>query len=84
MRVSRREWLSLLLASAAAETLDLERLLWTPKAIITVPAMPIALHRGSLLTSGTLRALMDYNTKIANLHYEAHFMRYKLLADATV
>lgn len=36
---SRRSFLNLLLASAAAESVDFERLLWTPKPIITVPAI---------------------------------------------
>jgi hypothetical protein len=36
--LSRRALLQLLLASAAAEALDVERLLWVPKPIVTVPA----------------------------------------------
>jgi len=42
--MNRRSFLRFLLASAAAEavaeTIDIERLLWVPKPIITVPAMP--------------------------------------------
>lgn len=36
----RRDLLKLLLASAVAEAIDVEKLLWVPKPIITVPALP--------------------------------------------
>lgn len=36
----RRDFLRLLLASPLAATVDVEQLLWTPKPIIVVPAMP--------------------------------------------
>lgn len=38
--IDRRTLIKLLLASAVAEAVDVERLLWTPKPIITVPALP--------------------------------------------
>jgi hypothetical protein len=37
--MTRRDLLKLLLASAIAEAVDVEQMLWTPKPIITVPAM---------------------------------------------
>lgn len=48
MVVSRRSLLKLLLASAAAEVVDVEKLLWMPKSIITVPAMPVLEYRHNL------------------------------------
>ena len=36
--MNRRDFLRVLLASAVAESLDVEKLLWTPKPIITVPS----------------------------------------------
>lgn len=45
--MNRRAFLQLLTTGAIgaglAESIDLERLLWTPKPIITVPAMPKAM-----------------------------------------
>lgn len=41
MRPTRRDFLKLLLATSIAEAVDVEKLLWTPKPIITVPAGPI-------------------------------------------
>jgi len=38
--MTRRDLLRLLLASAMAEAVDVEQLLWVPRPIITVPAMP--------------------------------------------
>jgi hypothetical protein len=38
--MNRRAFLSLLAAAGAGATFDPERLLWVPKPIITVPAMP--------------------------------------------
>jgi hypothetical protein len=35
--MTRREMLRLMLASAAAEAIDFEKLLWVPKPIVTVP-----------------------------------------------
>lgn len=37
--ITRRSLLKLLLASATAEAVDFEKLLWTPKPIITVPGL---------------------------------------------
>lgn len=39
--MNRRDFLRLMLATAAAESVDFEKLLWTPKPIITVPAIPV-------------------------------------------
>lgn len=38
--MTRRELLRLLLAAPIAATLDVEKLLWTPGQMVTVPAMP--------------------------------------------
>jgi hypothetical protein len=38
----RRAFLELLVAAAAGLAVDPERLLWTPRTLITVPAMPDA------------------------------------------
>jgi hypothetical protein len=38
--MDRRSFLRLMLASAAAEAVDWERLVWTPQPIITVPELP--------------------------------------------
>lgn len=38
--MNRRDFLRILLASPIAATVDVEALIWTPKPIITVPAMP--------------------------------------------
>lgn len=42
--MTRRDLLKLLLSSAIAESIDVEKLLWTPKPIITVPTLPISLY----------------------------------------
>jgi hypothetical protein len=39
--VTRRDLLRALLALPIAATLDVEQLLWVPKPIIVVPAMPV-------------------------------------------
>lgn len=41
--MNRRDLLRLILAAPIAAVVDVERLLWTPKPIITVPAMPYGL-----------------------------------------
>lgn len=46
MTLTRRDWLRLLLAAPLAATVDVEQLLWVPKPIITVPAIPtLMFHR---------------------------------------
>lgn len=40
----RRDFLRLLLASPIAATVDVEQLLWVPKPIVVVPAMPTVLN----------------------------------------
>lgn len=37
---SRRDFLKLLLAAPIAATVDVEKLLWVPRPMVTVPAMP--------------------------------------------
>lgn len=37
--IDRRSFLRLMLASAAAESVDFEKLLWIPKPIVSVPSM---------------------------------------------
>lgn len=39
--MTRRDLMRLMLASALAEAIDVEQLLWVPKPIISVPAMPL-------------------------------------------
>lgn len=41
--MNRRDMLRLLLGSAAAAVVDFEKLLWVPKPIVVVPAMPLSL-----------------------------------------
>ncbi len=43
--MTRRDLLRLLLASAVTEAVDVERLLWTPKPIITVPARGVNVYK---------------------------------------
>lgn len=40
MEINRRSFLSFLLTTAAATTVDFEQLLWVPKPIIVVPELP--------------------------------------------
>ena len=40
---TRRDFLKILLSSAAAEAIDFEKLLWTPKTIVSVPALPVGI-----------------------------------------
>lgn len=42
--MNRRDLIRLLLAAPIATALDVEKLLWVPKPIVTVPAMPLAFH----------------------------------------
>lgn len=43
---SRRDFLKLLLAAPIAATVDVEKLLWVPTPMVTVPAMPwLVFHR---------------------------------------
>lgn len=49
MKVTRRDLLKLLLASAVAEAVDVEKLLWTPKAIVTVPGTWNAMTRSTVV-----------------------------------
>lgn len=44
MKIDRRSMLKLLLSTAVAEVVDVEKLLWVPKPIITVPALPVSLY----------------------------------------
>jgi len=44
--MNRRDFLRILLASAVAEAVDVEQLLWTPKPIITVPGRVIGVDWG--------------------------------------
>lgn len=52
--LTRRDVLRYLLATPLAVTLDVERLLWVPRPIITVPARPLMFHRDafSMVTRG--------------------------------
>lgn len=53
----RRDFLRLLLASPIAATLDVERLLWVPSPLVTVPAMPAALVGNRFVTPECVTAL---------------------------
>lgn len=56
--MTRRDLMRLLLASAIAEVVDVERLLWTPKPIVTVPALPrMMFHRDAFTL--TMETLVD-------------------------
>lgn len=50
---NRREILKLILAGAAGMALDPERLLWTPRAMITVPAPFLPMYHHSPITIET-------------------------------
>lgn len=69
--MTRRDLLRLLLASAAAEAVDFERLLWTPKPIVTVPAMPEVVFIKGLLRRDDLKFTINWlprYEKILDLH----------------
>lgn len=57
--ISRRGFLRLLLASPLAATVDVERLLWVPKPIITVPAMPWVSH-AQMVADAWEKLVRDY------------------------
>lgn len=40
--MTRRDLMRILLASAIAESVDVERLLWVPKPLVTVPTLPLS------------------------------------------
>lgn len=48
--MNRRDCLRLLLASSIAEAVDVERLLWVPRPMITVPTRTVFLPRGESFT----------------------------------
>ncbi len=48
MSMRRREVLRLLLAGAAGMAFDVERLLWTPGSLVSVPAMPTGYYYGTV------------------------------------
>jgi len=66
MRIDRRAFLRALAASAVGMTLDPERLLWVPKPMIVVPAMP-ALYTGGPATLLEWARRMDPDGKIARI-----------------
>lgn len=51
MKIDRRSFLRLLLASAAASTLDVEKLLWVPKPMIVVPGIPSGQNIGAVVAA---------------------------------
>ena len=65
---SRRDLFRYLLALPIAATLDVEKLLWVPKAIITVPAMP----KGHRITWDEINAILlrEYEPAIKRLLYQ--------------
>ena len=79
MTPDRRTFLRALLALPIAATFDVEKLLWVPKAIITVPAMPTNdvaelladLNRVTWqeVRGGVVRDLSDTMRHTALVHY---------------
>jgi hypothetical protein len=57
MRPDRRTFLRLMLATAAAEAVDFEKLLWTPRPIVTVPALPLEILDQTVAIPGTYGAI---------------------------
>jgi hypothetical protein len=55
--MTRRDLLRLLLASPLAAAVDVEHLLWTPRPIVTVPALPsyVTAAESDLYVLGLLR-----------------------------
>lgn len=60
--MDRRTLLKLMLSSALAEAVDFEKLLWVPKPIVTVPAMPRFIVDGNIFSQrwSTERAAMEW------------------------
>lgn len=81
MRLTRRDLLRLLLAAPIAAAVDVEQLLWTPKPIITVPAMPLAFHPDAFalamdpMTGVTIRFVQRFNVKRGMDFYGEHIDR---------
>lgn len=80
--VNRRDFLKLLLATPLAATVDVEQLLWVPKPIIVVPAMPGYVFYGGARGGGKanigriiVAAWEDYvrNAPLENI--QSHFYR---------
>lgn len=46
---SRRDMLRMMLAMPIAATLDIERLLWLPSPIVTVPALPASIDYAAIM-----------------------------------
>lgn len=51
MSIDRRSFLRLLLSSAAASTMDVEKLLWVPRPMIVVPAFPNNPNWGAIVAA---------------------------------
>lgn len=58
--MTRRDLLRLLLAAPIAATLDVEKLLWVPKPIVTVPAMPQWCYLTKDVTLAEYQRLFNY------------------------
>jgi hypothetical protein len=81
MNLSRRAWLRAAMMGAAGLTLDPEQLLWTPKAMIVVPAMPTTLTTRVTLaewarrmdphgtTAGLVELLLQSNDLLSDLQW---------------
>lgn len=73
--MTRRDLLRYLLATTLAATVDLEHLLWTPKPIITVPALPrLAFHKDAFAmamepieTTGWARPYRDGDLEVGDV-----------------
>lgn len=71
--MDRRTFLRVLLASAVAEAVDVERLLWTPKPMVTVPEMPLTLHPDAF------RFVMEPITELAEMQRRYNYYRSLLI-----
>ena len=65
MEISRRNLMKLLLATSIAESLDVEKLLWVPKPIVTVPAMTKYIIIDSM-TLGGIHFISDDGIHLSN------------------
>lgn len=67
IQMNRRDLLRLLLASAIAESVDVEKLLWIPKSIITVPNNWLGIDWGYNDTNAGIWLEINRNQEVYNL-----------------
>lgn len=66
--MTRRDLLRLMLASAIAESVDVERLFWTPKPIVTVPLRDDTAYIQGLIDSAEASGGMVYLAARSTYH----------------